>query len=144
MDALNEFQNIIDENKDNLTDGIYVQLCDSLKRKFDQLKVREKNNTSYYKCTFIDAKFRLVSLADLENNYCLQFTTFTRILKMNESSFNEIKDDIEAKGISDTPFFNCNKDQRLISAFDAMDDDRCYHTEITIDTRSSMVRIEKL
>jgi len=144
MGSIAELQNILDENKENLPDGVYLKMCDALKAEFDQKNEEEENKPSYYKCTFIDTKFRLVSLSNMENNYCLQFCTFTRIVKMNDSSFNEIKDDIDAKGISDTPFFNCNKDQRLISASDDDDDDRCSHTEITIDTRSSMVRIEKL
>jgi hypothetical protein len=142
MGSIAELQNILDENKEKLPDGVYLKMCDALKAEFDHKNEEEENKTSYYRCTFIDTKFILVDLSHMNNNYCLQFCTFTRIVKMSDSFFNEIEDDIEAKGISDTSFFNCNKDQRLIAASDT--GDGWDHTEITIDTRSSIVKIEKL
>jgi hypothetical protein len=137
MDALNEFQNIIDENKDNLPDGIYVQLCDTLKRKFDQLKVREENNASYYNVTFIEPKFVMRTIG--EGSYYSQLLRPTKlILKLSDIAVKDIMMELDKSGIADGTDHKYNFAHHLIAECEGS------HETVVVDTNSMITKIEKL
>jgi hypothetical protein len=141
MGSIAELQNILDENKENLPDGVYLKMCDALKAEFDQKNEEEKNNTSYYNITFIKPRFIMKSLGVNEGNAYLQLLNTTRrIARLRDIDAKDIMIQLKKDGIAAGNMYKHNSRYSVISA----SDDGESHETVCIETHSMIVKIEKL
>jgi hypothetical protein len=90
MDQITNLQHIIDERKDTIPDGTYLEICNEMKVLFEEEK-KERNN-NIYEITYIRTKVVPISLV---NEFRAVPTTRKKILKLEYSQFARITRDIE-------------------------------------------------
>ena len=99
--STSELQSIIDENKEDIPDGVYLKLCNEMK------KLHTKKQVGVYNLTLIKI------CKDIHNNgvnyYDLNWSSDKMLVRMPPSTYETIKDAIEETGhyslnINDIPF----------------------------------------
>jgi hypothetical protein len=95
LDQLEQLQNIYDDMKEEIPEGLYLKLSNISKQLFENL------NKNVYKINFINSNLIRYS----SNQYKTQLEIKTQIVNLNNTQYTFIKNTINEKGICS---FTCN------------------------------------
>ena len=86
----------LDENKDEIPEGLYLKFCNLLKKENEK---EQKEESRFYNVTYLYTKFEPLD-EDSYNYYKSCFYTTTQILKIDTKVYKDIQEDIEMNGHS--------------------------------------------
>jgi hypothetical protein len=115
-DRVHELQSIIDDQKENLSDGSYLKIC--------ELNQQIMNNAAngFYQIDYLES---YITKKD-GDTYVVEFKPFTSYLKLTDETFNKITEQIDKQkyallcthAVSDmAQLFKINKQQIYSQAF---------------------------
>jgi hypothetical protein len=96
MTTTTNIMGFLDENKDDIPEGLYLKFCNLLKKENEE---EQKEEPRFYKVKYLYTKFEPLS-EDSHNYYSSGFYTTTQILKIDTKIYKEIQEDIEKFGYS--------------------------------------------
>ena len=84
--------NLIDENKDDIPNGLYLNLCNLLKKQNEE----EGKEDRFYKVTYLYSSPSQQTSSFWDMNLCVS----NEILKLSEPEYRNLQDEITNKGYS--------------------------------------------
>ena len=90
-DITSELMSIIDENKEGLQEGLYLKLCNTLKKKHEEEKEEEKKEESFYN---IDYVFTCPEPMG-ERTHKMNIKKSKTIVKLSHENYEKILSDIK-------------------------------------------------
>jgi hypothetical protein len=114
--AIQELQSIVDEEKQNLSDGSYLTICELTQ------KIMNSSVNSFYEVEYLES---YITKKD-GDTYVVEFKNFTSYVKLSEEIFKKITEQLDKQkyallcthAVSDmAQFFKINKQQIYSQAF---------------------------
>jgi hypothetical protein len=85
---------ILEDNKDNITEGLYLQLCNSLKDLHQEEELEEENKENYYTVNYLYTENSKCQ----DREYRMRMMYATQILKMSTKIYQQITTQIKKYG----------------------------------------------
>ena len=95
MTTTTNIMNFLDDNKEDMSEGLYLKFCNLLKKENED---EEKEDEKFYEVKYLYTKFE--PLNDVYNYYSAKMSVSNQIIKINTKLYKAIQDDIEKDGYS--------------------------------------------
>ena len=96
MTTTTNIMNFLDDNKEDMSEGLYLKFCNLLKKENED---EEKEDEKFYEVKYLYTRFDPLD-EDSYNYYNMRMFSSTQIIKINTKKYKEIQDDIEKNGYS--------------------------------------------
>jgi hypothetical protein len=85
---IHELQSIIDENKKNISDGSYLNICALTQ------KIMDKSKNSFYEIEYLETY-----VTKINSNYQIDFRPHKTFIKLSDETFTKLQKEIAEDGV---------------------------------------------
>jgi hypothetical protein len=88
IDNIQELQSFIDENKEHLSDGSYLSICELTQ------KIMDKSKNSFYEIEYLES-----FITKINSNYQVDFRPHKTFIKLSDETFTKLHKQIAEDGV---------------------------------------------
>ena len=132
-----EILNILDDNKDDITDGLYLELCNNLAEMNMVEEREEKESNNFYRVTYLYTK-QTPDSSCMHTRFMSTLISDTEIIELKSDTANNIIVDIENRGYADTSCINTVLSHDCTTS-EVVTGDNCSECESTEPVRSILL-----